>query len=172
MFIKKTKIEGLIILKTKIFKDSRGSLKEVYQRRILKKNFVFDVMSKSKKGVLRGLHVQTTSSQAKLITVTHGKIFDVAVDLRKKSRTFGKYHSLIISEDSDFSFYIPKGFAHGFLCLSNKCTVNYKCSTYRNSKSEKTLKWNDKTLNIRWPVKSPILSNKDKNGEDLNFFKT
>ena len=172
MFIKKTKIEGLIILKTKIFKDSRGSLKEVYQRRILKKNFVFDVMSKSKKGVLRGLHVQTTHSQAKLITVTHGKIFDVAVDLRKKSRTFGKYHSLIISEDSDFSFYIPKGFAHGFLCLSNKCTVNYKCSTYRNSKSEKTLKWNDKTLNIRWPVKSPILSNKDKNGEDLNFFKT
>ena len=172
MFIKKTKIEGLIILKTKIFKDSRGSLKEVYQRRILKKNFVFDVMSKSKKGVLRGLHVQTTRSQAKLITVTHGKIFDVAVDLRKKSRTFGKYYSLIISEDSDFSFYIPKGFAHGFLCLSNKCTVNYKCSTYRNSKSEKTLKWNDKTLNIRWPVKSPILSNKDKNGEDLNFFKT
>lgn len=172
MFIKKTKIEGLIILKTKIFKDSRGSLKEVYQRRILKKNFVFDVMSKSKKGVLRGLHVQTTRSQAKLITVTHGKIFDVAVDLRKKSRTFGKYYSLIISEDSDFSLYIPKGFAHGFLCLSNKCTVNYKCSTYRNSKSEKTLKWNDKTLNIRWPVKSPILSNKDKNGEDLNFFKT
>ena len=172
MFIKKTKIEGLIILKTKIFKDSRGSLKEVYQRRILKKNFVFDVMSKSKKGVLRGLHAQTTHSQAKLITVTHGKIFDVAVDLRKKSRTFGKYHSLIISEDSDFSFYIPKGFAHGFLCLSNKCTINYKCSTYRNSKSEKTLKWNDKTLNIRWPVKSPILSNKDKNGEDLNFFKT
>ena len=172
MFIKKTKIEGLIILKTKIFKDSRGSLKEVYQRRILKKNFVFDVMSKSKKGVLRGLHVQTTRSQAKLITVTHGKIFDVAVDLRKKSRTFGKYYSLIISEDSDFSLYIPKGFAHGFLCLSNKCTVNYKCSTYRNSKSEKTLKWNDKTLNIRWPVKGPILSNKDKNGEDLNFFKT
>ena len=172
MFIKKTKIKGLIILKTKIFKDSRGSLKEVYQRRILKKNFVFDVMSKSKKGVLRGLHVQTTRSQAKLITVTHGKIFDVAVDLRKKSRTFGKYYSLIISEDSDFSLYIPKGFAHGFLCLSNKCTVNYKCSTYRNSKSEKTLKWNDKTLNIRWPVKSPILSNKDKNGEDLNFFKT
>lgn len=172
MFIKKTKIEDLIILKTKIFKDSRGSLKEVYQRRILKKNFVFDVMSKSKKGVLRGLHVQTKRLQAKLITVSHGKIFDVAVDLRKKSRTFGKYYSLIISEDSDFSLYIPKGFAHGFLCLSNKCTVNYKCSTYRDSKSEKTLKWNDKTLNIRWPVKSPILSNKDKNGEDLNFFKT
>tara|TARA_Y100001936_G_C15682356_1_gene461734 strand:+ start:36 stop:554 length:519 start_codon:yes stop_codon:yes gene_type:complete len=171
MFIKKTKIEGLIILKTKIFKDSRGSLKEVYQKRILKKNFVFDVMSKSKKGVLRGLHIQTKRSQAKLITVTHGKILDVVVDLRRKSSTFGKYYSLIISEDSDFSLYIPKGFAHGFLCLSNKCTVNYKCSSYRDSKSEKTLKWNDKTLNIRWPVKKPILSNKDKNGKDLNFFK-
>tara|TARA_Y100001935_G_C17195386_1_gene452252 strand:- start:334 stop:852 length:519 start_codon:yes stop_codon:yes gene_type:complete len=171
MFIKKTKIEGLIILKTKIFKDSRGSLKEVYQKRILKKNFVFDVMSKSKKGVLRGLHIQTKRSQAKLITVTHGKILDVVVDLRRKSSTFGKYYSLIISEDSDFSLYIPKGFAHGFLCLSNKCTVNYKCSSYRDSKSEKTLKWNDKTLNIRWPVKKPILSNKDKNGKDLNFFR-
>ena len=172
MLVKKTKIKDLVIIKTKFFRDNRGSLKEVYQKKILKKNFVFDVMSRSKKKVLRGLHIQTKNSQAKLITVAHGKIFDVAVDLRKKSRTFGKYYSLIISEDSDFSLYIPKGFAHGFLCLSNKCTVNYKCSTYRDSKSEKTLKWNDKTLNIRWPVKSPILSNKDKNGEDLNFFKT
>ena len=171
MFRKKTKINGLIILKTKIFKDRRGSLKEVFQNKILKKNFVFDVMSKSKKNVLRGLHIQTKSSQAKLITVTHGKIFDVAVDLRKKSLTFGKYYSLVISEDSDFSFYIPEGFAHGFLCLSDKCTVNYKCSTYRYSKSEKTLRWNDKTLNIKWPIKKPILSTKDKNGKDLNFFK-
>ena len=171
MFIKKTKIKGLIILKTKIFKDKRGSLKEVFQKKILKKNFVFDVMSKSKKKVLRGLHIQIKDTQAKLITVTHGKIFDVAVDLRKKSRTFGKYYSLIISENSDFSFYIPEGFAHGFLCLSDKCTVNYKCSTYRNSKSEKTLKWNDKTLNIRCPIKKPILSAKDKKGKALNFFK-
>ncbi len=171
MFIKKTKIKDLIIIKTKFFKDNRGSLKEVYQKKILKKNFVFDVMSKSKKKVLRGLHIQTKNSQAKLITVAHGKIFDVAVDLRQKSPTFGKYYSLIISEDSDFSFYIPEGFAHGFLCLSNKCTVNYKCTTYRSSESEKTLKWNDKTLNIRWPIKKPILSIKDKNGKDLNFFK-
>tara|TARA_B100000886_G_scaffold500_1_gene367 strand:+ start:2965 stop:3483 length:519 start_codon:yes stop_codon:yes gene_type:complete len=171
MFVKKTKIKGLTILKTKSFKDNRGSLKEVYQKKILKKNFVFDVMSRSKKKVLRGLHIQTKNSQAKLITVTHGKIFDVAVDLRKKSPTFGKYYSLIISENSDYSFYIPEGFAHGFLCLSKKCTVNYKCSTYRNSESEETLKWNDETLNIRWPIKKPILSFKDKNGKDLNFFK-
>ncbi len=171
MFVKKTKIKGLTILKTKTFKDNRGSLKEVYQKKILKKNFVFDVMSRSKKKVLRGLHIQTKNSQAKLITVTHGKIFDVAVDLRKKSPTFGKYYSLIISENSDYSFYIPEGFAHGFLCLSKKCTVNYKCSTYRNSECEETLKWNDETLNIRWPIKKPILSFKDKNGKDLNFFK-
>ena len=128
-------------------------------------------MSKSKKKVLRGLHIQTKNAQAKLITVTHGKIFDVAVDLRNKSPTFGKYYSLIISENSDFSFYIPEGFAHGFLCLSKKCTVNYKCSTYRDIKSEKTLKWNDETLNIKWPIKEPILSTKDKKGKDLNFFK-
>tara|TARA_B100000242_G_scaffold127297_1_gene89818 strand:+ start:11 stop:529 length:519 start_codon:yes stop_codon:yes gene_type:complete len=171
MFKKKTKINGLIILKTKIFKDYRGSLKEVFQNRVLKKDFVFDVMSKSKKKVLRGLHIQTKNAQAKLITVTHGKIFDVAVDLRNKSPTFGKYYSLIISENSDFSFYIPEGFAHGFLCLSKKCTVNYKCSTYRDIKSEKTLKWNDETLNIKWPIKEPILSTKDKKGKDLNFFK-
>ena len=161
----------MIILKTKIFKDYRGSLKEVFQNRVLKKDFVFDVMSKSKKKVLRGLHIQTKNAQAKLITVTHGKIFDVAVDLRNKSPTFGKYYSLIISENSDFSFYIPEGFAHGFLCLSKKCTVNYKCSTYRDIKSEKTLKWNDETLNIKWPIKEPILSTKDKKGKDLNFFK-
>ena len=171
MFKKKTKINGLIILKTKIFKDYRGSLKEVFQNRVLKKDFVFDVMSKSKKKVLRGLHIQTKNAQAKLITVTHGKIFDVAVDLRNKSPTFGKYYSLIISENSDFSFYIPEGFAHGFLCLSKKCTVNYKCSTYRDIKSEKTLKWNDETLNIKWPIKEPILSTKDRKGKDLNFFK-
>ena len=171
MFKKKTKINGLIILKTKIFKDYRGSLKEVFQNKVLKKDFVFDVMSKSKKKVLRGLHIQTKNAQAKLITVTNGKIFDVAVDLRNKSPTFGKYYSLIISENSDFSFYIPEGFAHGFLCLSDKCTVNYKCSTYRDIKSEKTLKWNDKTLNIKWPIKKPILSIKDKKGKDLNFFK-
>ena len=171
MFKKKTKINGLIILKTKIFKDYRGSLKEVFRNKVLKKDFVFDVMSKSKKKVLRGLHIQTKNAQAKLITVTNGKIFDVAVDLRNKSPTFGKYYSLIISENSDFSFYIPEGFAHGFLCLSDKCTVNYKCSTYRDIKSEKTLKWNDKTLNIKWPIKKPILSIKDKKGKDLNFFK-
>ena len=85
-----------------------------------------------KKKCLRGLHIQSKNTQAKIITVTHGKIFDVAVDLRKKSKSFGKYVTLIISDKDDFSFYIPAGFAHGFLCLSKDCTVNYKCSQYRD----------------------------------------
>ena len=128
-------------------------------------------MSFSKKNVLRGLHIQTRSSQSKIITVTQGKIFDVAVDLRKKSKNFGKFVSLVISEKDDFSFFIPNGFAHGFVCLSNTCTINYKCSKYRDQHSEKTLNWNDPNLKIRWPVKKPILSKKDKNGLDLNYFK-
>ena len=158
-----TKIVGPKIIKTKIFKDQRGFLKEIYQKKIISQlDFCFDVMSYSKKNVLRGLHIQTKKPQAKIITVTHGKILDIAVDLRKKSRSFGKYVAIKISDKDDFSFYIPKGFAHGFLCLSKECTVNYKCSEYRHAKSEKTLAWNDKKLNIKWPIKKPILSNKDK----------
>ena len=159
-----TKIKGPKIIKTQIFKDSRGFLKEVYRKNLFSKiDFPFDVMSQSKKNVLRGLHIQTTKPQAKIITVTHGKIFDVAVDLRKKSKTFGKYVSLLISDKDDYSFYIPKGFAHGFVCLSKECTINYKCSEYRNAGSEKTLKWDDTVVNIKWPFKKPLLSNKDKN---------
>jgi len=172
MKLLKTKINGPKIIKTTIFKDSRGYLKEVYKKNIINNiEFPFDVMSCSKKNVLRGLHIQTVKPQAKIITVTHGKIFDVAVDLRKKSKTFGKYVGITISDKDDFSFYIPEGFAHGFVCLSNKCTVNYKCSQYRHMESEKTLSWNDNIVNIKWPIKKPLLSNKDKNlGLNLNEF--
>ena len=171
MKLLKTEISGPKIIKSKIFKDKRGYLKETFRNSLIKNlSFPFDVMSSSKKRVLRGLHIQTKNSQAKIITVTHGKIFDVAVDLRKRSKTFGRYVSLIISDKSDFSFYIPKGFAHGFLCLSKKCTVNYKCSNYRSKNHEKTLSWKDQSVNIKWPVKNPILSIKDKKGENLNFF--
>ena len=167
----KTKFtNGPKILRTKIFKDSRGFLKETFQNKIIKKNFPFDIMSASKKNVLRGLHIQIFNSQAKLITVTHGKIFDVAVDLRKNSKSFGKHVSIIISHDDEFSFFIPEGFAHGFLCLSETCTVNYKCTNYRHAKSEKTISWDDENLNIKWPVKKPILSEKDKNGLSLFEF--
>jgi dTDP-4-dehydrorhamnose 3,5-epimerase len=168
----KTKFaSGPKILKTKIFKDRRGFLKETFQYKIIKNKFPFDIMSFSKKNVLRGLHLQLVNSQAKLITVTHGKIFDVAVDLRKNSKTFGKHLSIIISHNDDFSFYIPEGFAHGFVCLSKTCTINYKCSNYRHSKSERTISWNDKNLKIKWPIKKPILSDKDKNGLSLSEFK-
>ena len=166
-----TKIAGLKLIKSQIFKDKRGYLRETFRNNFIKKEFIFDVMSFSKKGVLRGLHIQIERSQAKIITVTHGKVLDVAVDLRKKSKTFGKYFSIVISDKSDFSFYIPEGFAHGFLCLSENCTLNYKCSEYRHQKSETTLKWDDKSVNIKWPIKKPLLSKKDQNGKSLDFFK-
>ena len=163
MKIVKTKFKNLLLLKTNIFKDNRGYFKEIYKKNIIyKKNFIFDCFSYSKKNTLRGLHFQSKNSQAKIITVTQGKILDVAVDLRKNSSTFGKYFSIKISNDDDFSLYIPENFAHGFLCLSNYCTINYKCSDYRNPKYEKTLLWNDPSINIKWPTKRPILSNKDK----------
>ena len=168
----KTKfINGPKVLKTKIFNDNRGFLKETFQNKVINKKFPFDIMSFSKKNVLRGLHLQTVNSQAKLITVTYGKIFDVAVDLRKNSKTFGKYVSIIISHNDSFSFYIPEGFGHGFVCLSKTCTVNYKCSNYRHSKSERTISWNDKNIDIKWPIKKPILSAKDKNGMSLIDYK-
>ena len=158
----KTKIPDLLILKSKVFTDKRGFLKETFRKDILNRTFPFDIMSYSKKNVLRGLHFQSKYSQAKLITVTHGKILDVAVDLRKKSKTFGKYFSIEISQNDDFSFFIPENFAHGFLCLSKTCTINYKCSNFRNPKYEKTLAWNDPIININWKIKKPILSEKDK----------
>ena len=164
MKIFKTKIKDLVLIKTNVFKDSRGFFKEVEKFKILKKKFIFDCFSYSKKNTLRGLHLQTQNSQAKIITVVQGKILDVVVDLRKKSATYGKYFSIEISQNSNFSIFIPAGFAHGFLCLSKNCAVYYKCTNYRNKKSEKTIMWNDKTLNIKWPIKKPILSAKDKLG--------
>ena len=171
MKLENLKIKGLKLVKSKIYRDNRGFLREVYKNKLLNDSFLFDVMSYSKKNVLRGLHIQTQKSQAKIITVTHGKILDVVVDLRKNSKTFGKYFSIVISQNSEFSFYIPKGFAHGFLCLSKECTVNYRCSQYRHKKSETTLKWDDKDVGVKWPIKKPILSTKDKNGKSLSYFK-
>ena len=167
MKIIKTKIKDLLILKSQIYRDRRGFLKETFRKNVLKKNFPFDITSFSKKNVIRGLHFQKKFSQAKLITVTHGKILDVAVDLRPKSKTFGKYFLIEISHNDDFSFFIPAGFAHGFICLSKICTVYYKTSNYRDAKTEKTLAWDDKSLNIKWPIKKPLLSKKDKIGMSL-----
>jgi len=170
MKIIKTNIRDLILLETNVYKDKRGFFKEVEKNKILKKKFVFDCFSYSKKNTLRGLHLQTKKSQAKIITVVQGKILDVVVDLRKKSKTFGKFFSIEISQDSNFSLFIPENFAHGFLCLSKNCAVYYKCTNYRDKKSETTIKWNDKSLNIKWPISKPILSKKDKMGLSFNEF--
>ena len=162
MKIVKTKIQDLLILKSQIYRDSRGFLKETFRKNVLKKNFLFDITSLSKKNVIRGLHFQRKFSQAKLITVTYGKILDVAVDLRPKSKTFGKYFSIELNHTDDFSFFIPENFAHGFLCLSKTCVVNYKLSNYRKPEYEQTLQWNDPDININWPINKPIMSTKDK----------
>ena len=170
MRLLKTKIKGLLIIKTNIYKDNRGFFKEIEKFKILKKKFIFDCLSFSKKNTLRGLHLQQKKQQAKIITVAQGKILDVVVDLRKKSKTYGKHFSIEISHNSDFSLFIPSGFAHGFLCLSRTCLVYYKCTNYRDEKSEITLKWNDRALNINWPIKKPILSKKDNLGISLSDY--
>ncbi len=166
----KTKFKDLLILKTNVFKDKRGFFKEIEKKKILNKRFIFDCLSHSKKNTLRGLHIQRKNPQAKLLTVAQGEILDVVVDLRKNSKTFGKHFSIKMTQDCNFSLFVPEGFAHGFLCLSKVCTLYYKCSNYRNKNSETTLKWNDKTLKIKWPVKKPILSKKDKKGISFEEF--
>ena len=117
------------------------------------------------------MHIQTTQPQGKLITVFQGCIFDVALDLRKKSRTFGKIFKTILSDKKNQSIYIPAGFAHGFCVLEDKTLMHYKCTTNRNAKSEKGIIWNDSDLKIKWPIKKPILSLKDKNNLTLAEFK-
>ena len=166
----KTKIKDLLIIKTDIYKDHRGFFKEVEKFKILKKKFIFDCLSFSRKNTLRGLHLQKKKPQAKIITVAQGEILDVVVDLRKKSKTYGKHFSIEISHDSNFSLFIPQGLAHGFMCLSKTCIVYYKCTNYRDQKSEITLKWNDKDLKIKWPIKNPILSQKDSFGIALSDY--
>jgi len=119
-----TKIKDLVLIKTNIFKDNRGFFKEVERNKILKKKFIFDCFSFSKKNTLRGLHLQKKNSQAKIITVVQGEILDVVVDLRKNSNTYGKHFSIKISQNSNFSLFIPENFAHGFLCLSKNVSKN------------------------------------------------
>lgn len=154
-------IRGLKIFKSKHFYDSRGYFVEIFKKKLLKKNLIFSCISHSKKNVLRGLHLQLKNPQGKFLTVIDGKIFDVVVDLRKNSKNFGKYFSIILDSKNKNSLYIPEGCAHGFVCLK-KSTVYYFCTKYRDKKSEIGIKWNDKSLNIKWPVNKPILSKKDK----------
>ncbi len=167
MQVVKTKIKDLLIIKKETFKDERGFLRELYKEKIISKKFIFEIISKSKKDVLRGLHLQQKKPQGKYVTVLNGKAFDVAVDLRKNSKTFGQHFSIILSGNQNVSFYIPPGFAHGFCALENNTIVHYKCTNYRDAKSELGILWNDPKLNINWPIKKPIISKKDKN--NLSF---
>ena len=169
--IKKSKFKDLITISNTSFKDKRGYFKELLKEKKLKKRFPFLVMSFSKKNVIRGLHLQRKNSQGKFISVIKGKIFDVVVDLRKNSKTYGKYLSTILSEKNSKSIFIPPGFAHGFCALSKENYVVYSCTKYRDEKSEIGIKFNDKDLRINWPTKKPIISDKDKNNLSLKEFK-
>ena len=176
MRVIETKLPGVLLFETSVYRDSRGFFEEIFRNQNLPLlgdgwQFVQDNHSKSSKGVLRGLHYQVKNPQGKFITVVEGEIMDVAVDLRKKSKTFGQHVSINMKNDSNFSIYIPEGFAHGFVCLSKTCTVYYRCTNYRHKQTESTLRWNDPVLNINWKVKKPILSKKDKNGLNLSYFK-
>ena len=170
MKVLRNKFKDVLIINGELHKDKRGYLREIYLEKLLKKKFKFQIVSKSKKNVLRGLHIQSVNSQGKYLSVIKGKIFDVMVDLRFKSKTFGKSYSILLSDKNCKSIYIPEGFAHGFLSLDSENIISYNCTNYRNAKSELTLKWNDSDINIKWPKIKPILSNKDNNGLSLNDF--
>ena len=156
-----TKFKDLYLYKKETYYNNRGYFRELFIEKSLKMKFVFDVMSYSKKNVVRGLHLQSKYPQGKLITVLKGKIFDVAVDCRKRSKTYGKHFAITLSEKDNTSLYIPEGFAHGFCSLTKDTILLYKCTKYRHQKSETGILWNDKKLKIKWPVKKPIVSDKD-----------
>ena len=173
----KTPLPGLILLKPKAFQDSRGFFLESWQEARYKAFgipdgvWAQDNVSSSSQGVLRGLHFQHPNAQGKLICVLEGEIFDVAVDIRWGSPTFGKSFSTLLSSSNLHQLWIPKGFAHGFLVMSNQAIVSYKASDFYAPENEKTLLWNDPQLGIGWPVKSPpVLSAKDSQGIPLHQF--
>ncbi|OFZ01175.1 MAG: dTDP-4-dehydrorhamnose 3,5-epimerase [Bacteroidetes bacterium RIFCSPLOWO2_12_FULL_31_6] len=176
MQIEKTEIEGLLIIKPKVFEDDRGHFFESFNKTVFLKNglsleFVQDNQSLSNKNVLRGLHFQTPPyAQGKLIRVIKGSVLDVAVDIRKSSSTYGKHISIELSEYNKTMFYIPEGFAHGFLTLEDNTIFSYKCTNFFNKESEGSLFWNDRDLNINWGITNPILSDKDKVAPLFNSF--
>jgi len=166
-----TKLEGCYIIEPKVIQDERGYFMEsfneiTFQNGIGKKiHFVQDNQSFSSKGVLRGLHYQTGEhAQAKLVRVLQGKVLDVAVDIRPDSRTFGQYEAIVLSGENQRQFFVPRGFAHGFLVLSDTATFSYKCDNFYNKESEGGIIYNDKSINIDWgfPTENLIISEKDK----------
>jgi dTDP-4-dehydrorhamnose 3,5-epimerase len=167
MKFEKTEIEGLIIITPDLFKDERGIFMETFNRDVFEKNglptcFAQDNRSVSKKHVLRGLHFQKPPyAQGKLVSVTRGAALDVAVDLRKSSPTYGKWKSVLLNNDNKLIFWVPEGFAHGFVALEDDTVFQYKCTNVYHKESEKSILWNDPDLNIDWGIAKPILSEKD-----------
>ena len=167
----KTKFKDLFIIQNKSFNDNRGYFKELIRENNINKRFPFLVMSYSKKNVIRGLHLQSKKSQGKFVSVLKGKIFDVAVDLRKNSKNFGKYYCCTLSEKNSKSIFIPPGFAHGFQALAKENYITYSCTKYRHSKSEIAIKFNDEDLAIKWPSRKIIISQKDQKALSFKEYK-
>ena len=167
MKIIKTPIEGLLVIHPNVFEDQRGYFFEIWSKQVFKNiglgvDFVQDNQSLSQKGVLRGLHFQNPPfSQGKLVRVIKGRVLDVAVDIRKSSLTYGQHFSIELSEDNKTMFWLPPGFAHGFLTLEDNTIFTYKCTGFYNKESEGALLWSDKDLKIDWGIDSPIVSKKD-----------
>lgn len=165
-----TKIKDLYIIEPRVFGDDRGYFMETYSKRDfyeagLTMEFVQDNESKSKKGVLRGMHFQTKNTQGKLVRVTQGSVYDVAVDLRKGSETYGKWEGILLTAENKRQFYVPEGFAHGFLVTSEEAVFNYKCTNFYSPEYDSGLLWNDKDVAIEWPldgIDEILLSEKDK----------
>ena len=171
-----TIIPDVLVLEPKVFGDNRGWFTESFNANDFAKatrldaGFVQDNHSFSRQWTLRGLHYQIKHTQGKLVRVTAGSVFDVAVDLRKNSKTFGKYFSFILTDKSYSSIYIPEGFAHGFCGLDKENIIFYSCSKYRHKNSETGIKWDDEDLKINWPIKNPIISQKDKKNLSLKEY--
>lgn len=165
------KILGTKIITPKVFGDSRGFFLETFEKKRYQEmleidlDFVQDNHSRSSKNVLRGLHFQTSNPQGKLVRVVRGEVFDVAVDIRPDSPTFGQWEGVLLNEENKTQFWIPPGLAHGFVVLSDIADFEYKCTDYYNPANEACLLWNDPDIGISWPAESPLLSEKDKLGK-------
>ena len=176
MEIIETNLKGLLVIKPKVFEDERGYFFESYNYHLFKQagldfNFVQDNQSLSQTGVLRGLHFQNNpNAQGKLVRVISGSVFDVAVDIRKKSPTYGQWFGLELTEQNKWMMYIPEGFAHGFATLQDFTVFSYKCTNFYNKASEDCIFWNDSDLAINWPIENPILSDKDLLGKHMKDF--
>ncbi|QDG51692.1 dTDP-4-dehydrorhamnose 3,5-epimerase [Persicimonas caeni] len=166
MIVQKTPLQGLLIIELRRFGDDRGWFMESYNRERyaeagLNEEFVQDNLSFSERGVLRGLHFQNPSAQGKLVSVIDGEVFDVAVDLRQDSPTFKQWYGVLLSGDNRRQFYVPPGFAHGFVVTGEYAYFHYKCTDLYNPDAERSVRWDDPELDIDWPVDEPVLSAKD-----------